>query len=185
MILLFTVFVRAYKGMQSAYTIRVSERQSDGVRDVAVLHHGELHFSTSHRNMKWAFLTRFPAPSTQHGGSSLSAEDSLPGDRCDDTAGFRDDDKLQDQTHVGRDYGASRERVMHEYLCVFHLEEPRNCLSNYTAHQLCTICSAYSTVDPGAVTHFVLNNINPSCVVPATRGVFVHGMPQASVSPFP
>lgn len=165
--------------MQSAYTIKVSERQADGVRDVSVFHHGELHFSTSHQNMKWAVLTRFPAPFTQHGGSLHPAAISLPDEKCDVASACGGNEKQRDPVVVGKSDIDSGSKLMYEYLCVFHCDEPRNRLSHYTAHQPWTICSAYSTADPAAVTHFVLNNINPSCVVPGLRGVFVHGTPQS------
>ncbi|KAG8344718.1 putative cyclosome subunit 1 [Trypanosoma vivax] len=172
--------------MQSAYTIKVSEQQPNGVRHVSVLHHGEVHFSTSHKNMKWAFLTRFPAPSA-----------SYSGDLQHQTAFNSSEEKAEElgigEGIKGRRNGNSRtrndtsdeNRVMHEYLCVFHRDEPKNRLSHYTTHQPWTICSAYSTINPASVTRVVLNNINPTDVVPGLRGVFVHGSLQSSrgVSP--
>ncbi|RNC50140.1 cyclosome subunit, partial [Trypanosoma cruzi] len=163
--------------MQSAFTIRVGEKQADGVRDVSVLHNGEVHFSVSHRNVKWAFLTRFPAPSRQK--RSLDPAFVLPESTCancelepnlDGTGGER----------TGAAGHCGSEAVQEEYLCVFHRDEPKNRHSHYTAHQSSTICSAYNTVHPAAVTHFVLKNIAPTTVVPGLRGVFVHGSQQSS-----
>ncbi|EKF37851.1 cyclosome subunit, putative [Trypanosoma cruzi marinkellei] len=163
--------------MQSAFTIRVGEKQSGGVRDVSVLHNGEVHFSVSHRNVKWAFLTRFPALSRQK--RSLDPAFVLPESTCANSELEFNLDGVGGERIGAAGHGSS-EAVQEEYLCVFHRDEPKNRHSHYTAHQSSTICSAYNTVHPAAVTHFVLKNIAPTTVVPGLRGVFVHGSQQSS-----
>ncbi|RNF16766.1 cyclosome subunit-like protein [Trypanosoma conorhini] len=162
--------------MQSAFTIRVGEKQADGVREVSVLHNGEVHFSTSHRNVKWAFLTRFPAPSNEK--RSLPPVGCLPvspfaNSGLDLNAGFAGGEHTEAASYDGNE-------TMQEFLCVLHRDEPKDRHSHYTAHQASTICSAYNTVHPAAITHFVLKNIAPTTVVPGLRGVFVHGSQQSS-----
>ncbi|ESL08692.1 cyclosome subunit [Trypanosoma rangeli SC58] len=162
--------------MQSAFTIRVGDKQADGVRDVSVLHNGEVHFSTSHRNVKWAFLTRFPAPSCQKRSSVHVG--SLPGIPFANSELDLKAEAAGDECTGAARYGGIE--TMQEYLCVFYRDEPKDRHSHYTAHQASTICSAYNTVHPAAVTHFVLKNIVPTTVVPGLRGVFVHGSRQSS-----
>ncbi|KEG14648.1 putative cyclosome subunit [Trypanosoma grayi] len=163
--------------MQSVFTIKVGEKKADDVRDVSVLYHGEVHLSTSHRNVKWAFLTRFPAPSNLRSGlhpSGVSPDDNYE----------EGDMNRSMQGGVDNRFGASNNnssgRAMQEYLCVFHRDEPKNRLSHYTARQPSIICSAYSTLHPASVTHFVLKNISPTSVVPGLRGVLIHGCQQSS-----